>query len=149
MAHLNDVFETNGTLRCLPRFVMVGLLGTLLDIGLFTVLRVRIGMPTLAANTISYSAGIVNNYVLHRRWTYADRPRKALGAQFSQFAAVGLSALLLNNLLVLLLVSPLGALFAHAGYGDVSAKICATGVGLCWNFLANSFWTFAEASKGS
>ena len=134
MAHLNDVFETNGTLRCLPRFVMVGLLGTLLDIGLFTLLRVRIGMPTLAANTIWYSAGIVNNYVLHRRWTYADRPRKALGAQFSQFAAVSLSALLLNNLLVLLLVPPLGALFAHAGYGDVSAKICRDGCGLVLEF---------------
>jgi putative flippase GtrA len=137
-------FQANTTFRPLGRFLTVGMLGTLLDIGLFTLLRVQFGVPTLTANTISYSAGIVNNYVLHRLWTFTDRPRKAVGAQFTQFAVVSLSALLLNNLLVALLAPGFAVLFTAPAYGDVLAKVCATGVGLCWNFLANNFWTFRD-----
>ncbi len=147
MSGLNDVLESNDTLRYLPRFATVGLTGTLLDIGLFTALHVLLGMPTLAANTLSYSAGIVNNYIWNRRWTFTDRPHKAVGMQFPQFATVSLSALLLNNLLVLLIAPPFSVLFPHAGYGDLLAKVCATAVGLCWNFVGNAFWTFA--AKGA
>jgi putative flippase GtrA len=147
MAHLTGFLETNDTLRYIRRFLTVGMLGTLIDIALFTVLRVLLGIPTLAANTLSYSAGIVNNFVWHRRWTFAHRSRKAPGAQFSQFVVVSLSALMLNNLIVLWLAPSLGVLFANAGYGALVAKICATGVGVCWNFLANNLWTFRDAPQ--
>jgi len=122
------------------------MLGTLIDITLFAGLYTWLGAPTLAANTLSYSAGIVNNFVWHRCWTFAHRPPKPTGAQFSQFAVVSLSALMLNNLLVLLLAPSLGTLFAHAGYGTLLAKICATGVGLGWNFFVNNLWTFRDAA---
>ncbi len=147
MAFLNDVLESKNTLRYLPRFLTVGMLSTLVDLGLFTLLHVRFGVPTLAANTISYSAGIITSYVLHRTWTYSNRPRRALRAQFSQFAAVSLSALLINNALVLLLASPFTLLLTQPSYGALLAKVCATGVGLCWNFIVNNFWTFAEAGE--
>ncbi len=147
MARFNDLFGTNNMGR-VKRFATVGMLGTLLDIGLFTLLRVLLGVPALAANTVSYSAGIVNNYVLHKRWTFADRGNKSTGAQFTQFVAVSLAALLLNNLLVLLLAPVFGRFFGYASYGDLAAKICATGVGMCWNYVANNFWTFAEESRG-
>jgi len=127
------------------RFLVVGILGTLVDVTLFTALRVWLAVPTLGANSISYSAGIVNNFVLHRGWTFAHQSRKAVGVQFSQFALVSLSALILNNALVLLLAPWFGALLADAGYGALIAKVCATGVGLGWNFLANRIWTFRDA----
>ncbi len=149
LARVNDLLESNDTLKRSPRFATVGALGTALDVGLFTVLHVLLGVPTLAANTISYSAGIINNYVLHRNWTYADRPRKAVGAQFPQFLAISLSALLFNNLLVLLLAPPLESLFLHPGYGDLLAKVCATAVGMCWNFAASSLWAFARPAEGA
>jgi putative flippase GtrA len=145
MAHLRDLFETH-EIRYTWRFLAVGMLGTIIDLALFTGLHARLGVLTLAANTISYSAGIVNNFGLHRYWTFADRVRQATGAQFSRFAVVSLSALMLNNLLVLLLAPSFGALFPHAGYGALAAKVCATGVGLGWNFLVNNLWTFRDAA---
>src|SRR5919201_1651751 len=123
MIQVNDSQQTHDTLRLVSRFLTVGMLSTLLDVALFSVLRVTLGMPTLAANTLSYSAGMVFSFLLHRRWTYAHRPLKAVGAQFSQFAAVSLSALLLNNLLVLLLAPSFSVLFANAAEGDIVAKI--------------------------
>ena len=97
MARLTNPIETNSILCCIPRFLAVGMLGTLVDVGLFTILHILWGMPALAANTISSSAGIVNNFVLHRHWTFANRQRLAAGAQFSQFALVSLSALMINK----------------------------------------------------
>ncbi len=148
MAQWNELLDSNETLHCLPRFLMVGLASTVVDLALFTALHIGLAVPALLANTLSYSAGIVTSYALHRRWTYAARPRKALGAQFPQFAMVSLSALVLNNLLVVLLAAPLGALLAHPGYGAFLAKIGATGVGLCWNFMVNNFWTFRAVPEG-
>lgn len=135
-------------LRDVSRFAMVGLLGTLIDIALFTGLHVVLGMPSITANTLSYSAGIVNNFVWHRCWTFAQRPRKSGTIQFVQFAIVSLGGLLLNNLLVSWFVLAFASLFAHAGYDALAAKICATAVGVCWNFLVNNFWTFRYPKIG-
>lgn len=150
MVILGNRLQSNGRQRVIGCYLIVGLLGTLIDVGLFTALHVVLGVPTLAANTTSYSAGIVNNYVLHRYWTYGGRSRKAVGVQFVQFTAVSLSALAVNNLLVLLLAPQLGTLLASPAYGDLMAKACATAVGLCWNYLANNFWTFGDVTmKGA
>lgn len=147
MAHPNNPFETNRTWRGIGRFLAVGMLGTLVDFMLFAGLHTLLGVPVLIANTISYSAGIINNFILHRRWTFANQEHRALGTQFTQFTIVSLSALILNNLLVLSLAPSFEALFNLAGYGTLLAKICATGVVVCWNFLANTFWTFRTAQQ--
>jgi putative flippase GtrA len=147
MASLSDAQQANLTLPRVGRFMTVGMLGTVLDVGLFTVLHVLLGVPTLAANTTSYSAGIVNNFILHRRWTFAGRLRKEVGVQFAQFVAVSLAALVMNNLLVLLLEPQLSSLFPTPAYGDICAKVCATGVGMCWSLLVNNFWTFRAPTR--
>ena len=43
---------------------------------------------------------------------------------------------------LVLLLSPALAPFVPAAYASLLAKLCATGVGLGWNFLGNHFWTF-------
>lgn len=154
MAHVTHyLFRTdlegpiNDMLPRTARFLAVGIVGTLVDLSLFAILNIRIGLPTLTANTLSYSAGIVNNYVLHRHWTFGDRSRQAIGAQFFRFALVSLSALVLNTLLVLFLTPRFETLFADATRAAVLAKICATGAGLGWNFLVSHFWIFREVNR--
>jgi putative flippase GtrA len=60
----------------LGRFLLVGALGTLIDVGLFSLFHLRLGLPVLLANTLSYTAGMINNFALDRAWTFADQPRK-------------------------------------------------------------------------
>lgn len=142
MARWIAAFPSADTLRSAARFALVGALGTLVDFTLFAVLSAQLGAPVLLANTLSYSVGIVNNYFLHRNWTYGNRPRQAAGRQFSQFMVVSLSALALNNLIVYLLAPVFSTLLVNPVLGAACAKICATGVGMGWNFLANHLWTF-------
>ncbi|MFN8533214.1 MAG: GtrA family protein [Dehalococcoidia bacterium] len=133
----------------LARFVTVGALGTVLDVGLFTVLRGLVGIPAVPANVLSYSAGIVNNYLLHRSWTFGDAPRKLVPLQFAQFGTVAISALALNTGLVALLVGPLGGLAGSETVGDLLAKVVATVSGVAWSFAAQSAWTFRATGKGA
>ena len=123
------------------RFLSVGALGTLIDFGLLTVLKL-VGLPTLAANSLSFTAGVINNYVLNRHWTFADAHKSSWAAQFVQFALVSAVGLALNNTIMLLLESPLGALIGQPDWGYVPAKVIATGVVVFWNYFANRLWTF-------
>jgi putative flippase GtrA len=132
-------------LQTAARFMLVGIAGTLVDFTVFALLHTQIGMSALLANSLSYSAGILNNYFLHRYWTFAHRPQRGTGRQFSQFVGVSLSALLINNLIVLLFAPSLGKLFAGDVAGVYLAKVCAIGVGMIWNFLANHLWIFRSA----
>ena len=124
------------------RFMIVGASGTLVDFSLFALLQSQLGIVALLANTISYSAGILNNYLLHRYWTFSHRPQRGAGVQFSQFVGVSLSALLINNMIVLLFASSFGDIFSEGAIGIYIAKVCAIGVGMVWNLLANHLWTF-------
>jgi dolichol-phosphate mannosyltransferase len=135
MSALIATLHQRPTLRSAVRFALVGLTGTLLDLGLFTTFYYVIGMAAVTANIVSYSAGIVNNYLLNRAWTFAGRPRARVAGQFAQFAAVSMTALALNTLIVALLAPEVGGL---------AAKLLASAAGLAWNFLGNHFWTFGR-----
>lgn len=123
------------------RFLAVGALGTFLDFGLLTGLKL-IGLPTLLANSLSFSAGVVNNFTWNSLWTFSDRLNANRRTQFFQFLLVSLIGLLINNAMVLLLEAPLGALIGDAAWGYAPAKVIATGVVVFWNYFANRNWTF-------
>ena len=128
------------------RFLTVGALGTFLDFGLLTVFKL-IGLPTLPANSLSFSAGVINNFTWNSRWTFADRRNERLRgrAQFIQFLLVSLAGLAINNAILLLLEAPLGALIGDAAWGYAPAKVIATGVVVFWNYFANRNWTFKNS----
>jgi putative flippase GtrA len=123
------------------RFLAVGTLGTLLDFGALSSLK-TLGLATLLANSLSFSAGLVNNFTLNRIWTFSDRLCSDWKRQFLQFTSVSLVGLALNNTLVMLLEVPLGEWLGVADYGYLPAKAVATAVVVFWNYFANRYWTF-------
>ena len=142
MARIGNMLRSTNPQLVFSRFLVVGLIGTLIDFSIFSLLNSIVGMTVLLANTVSYSAGIVNNYFFHRHWTFGKRPRKTTGQQFSQFALVSLGALVVNNLFLLLLSPVFGHLLENNAAGAICAKIFATSAGMGWNFFANHLWTF-------
>lgn len=123
------------------RFLTVGALGTALDFGLLAALKLA-GLPTLLANSISFTAGVANNFTWNSLWTFADRRNGNWQARFFQFLLVSLVGLALNNAIVLLLEAPLGAMIGSTDFGYAPAKVIATGVVVFWNYFANRNWTF-------
>ncbi len=116
------------------RFATVGLLTTAIDIVLFSLLAVGAGIPAVAANTVSYSTGILTSFLLNRFWTFglSARERSAFHHAF-RFGASNLVGLLLSNLIValFLLVMP-----------KVFAKGLSVPLVFIWNYGAARFWVF-------
>ena len=123
------------------RFLAVGAVGTLLDFSILTLLKLA-GLPTLAANSLSFTAGLLNNFTWNRLWTFGDAVNADWRRQLAQFTLVSLVGLVLNNLIVLSLESTLGNILGQPQWGYLPAKVIATGVVVFWNYFANRTWTF-------
>lgn len=136
--------SSNKEIECFTRFLTVGAVGTVLDFCLLTLLKLA-GMPTLFANSISFTAGLVNNFTFNRLWTFNDSAQASnWKKQLAQFTAVSLAGLVLNNLIVLSLEHVLGNILGQPNWGYLPAKVIATGVVVFWNYFANRMWTFKK-----
>jgi putative flippase GtrA len=123
------------------RFLTVGAAGTLLDFSILTLLKLA-GLPTLAANSLSFTAGLLNNFTWNRLWTFGDAINADWRKQLAQFTLVSLVGLALNNLIVLSLEDIFGIILGQPQWGYLPAKVLATGVVVFWNYFANRTWTF-------
>ena len=143
MNFINHTIHRYPTVRRLTRFMSVGAVATCVDLVVFSLLHFSFGFSTLAANTISYGAGSINSFSLHRIWTYADRPQRALGVQLIQFLIVALGALLINDL-VMYVAPHVNLINLLPDNDSLIDKFFATGAGMVWNFFVNYFWTFRK-----
>ncbi len=135
--------SSNKEIERFSRFLAVGAVGTLLDFSLLTLLKLA-GLPTLLANSLSFTAGLINNFTWNRLWTFSDIIQPDWKKQLAQFTAVSLIGLAINNLIVLSLENILGAMLGQPAWGYLPAKVIATGVVVFWNYFANRMWTFKE-----
>ena len=125
------------------RFLAVGGVGTVLDFSPLALLKLA-GLPTLFANSLSFVAGLVNNFTWNRLWTFGDAIQPDWRRQLIQFTAVSLVGLALNNLIVLSLEGIFGTMLSQPDWGYLPAKVIATGVVVFWNYFANRMWTFKK-----
>lgn len=140
MTVASDVFA-NKEIQRLSRFLAVGAVGTLLDFSLFTLLKLT-GLPTLFANSLSFVAGLINNFTWNRLWTFGDVENTNWRRQLTRFTVVSSIGLMLNNAIVLLLEHMLGAILGQPEWRYLPAKVIATGVVVFWNYFVNRKWTF-------
>jgi len=128
------------------RFLTVGVIGTSLDFTILTLLKLA-GFPTLIANSLSFTAGLVNNFTWNRLWTFGD-VRSDWRKQLAQYTLISLFGLALNDLIVLSLENVLGSMLGQPEFGYLPAKAIATGVVVFWNYFANRMWTFGINHEG-
>ena len=122
------------------RFLTVGTIGTALDFTILTLLKLA-GSPTLFANSISFTAGLINNFTWNRLWTFGD-VLSDWRKQLAQYTLISLVGLALNDLIVLSFEHALGSMLSQPEFGYLPAKVIATGVVVLWNYFANRTWTF-------
>ncbi|GMV34106.1 MAG: GtrA family protein [Chloroflexi bacterium CFX1] len=123
------------------RFLTVGAVGTVLDFNALTALKLA-GIPTLIANSISFTAGLLNNFTWNRLWTFGDSLKADWRRQLAQYAFISLIGLALNNLIVLSLEGVFGTWLGTTQWAYLPSKVIATGVVVFWNYFANRMWTF-------
>jgi putative flippase GtrA len=132
------------------KFAVVGTIGFVVDFGTLSLLIEVFGLPTLLANTFSFSAAVTSNFLWNRYWTYPDSRSKGLMAQLGQFTLVNVVGLGINSFILWALEPAFNFLLetTHltllAGRGYIPAKMVATITVLFWNFFINRYWTYND-----
>lgn len=122
------------------KFGLVGTLGAVVDFGVLNLLILGVGMPKFLANTFSFTAAALSNFIWNRVWTFPESRQRPLGRQLAQFFAVSVGGYAINQALFLSLDR-----WVFAGWGPLGynlAKAIAIVVVLFWNFGINRLWTY-------
>ncbi len=132
------------------KFAIVGGLGTVTDICVLNLLHQFAGFSLFWANTVSFSTALMQNFLLHRHWTFPSRANDVFRVQLAKFALIcviglGLSQLVFLGLHTFLL--PYWTVWINRpDLADTvsynAAKMVSICVILTWNFGANRLWTF-------
>ncbi len=118
----------------LIKFIIVGAVNFLVDFGILTLLNKVFGWPLMISNTISYSCGVINSFMLNQYWTFKQK-HKFLSSRFAVFILINLLSLGVNNLAVHIL----GNLY---GLSNIWAKLIATVFSFTVNFAGNKLLVF-------
>lgn len=134
------------------RFAIVGILGSVVDFGIFNLLAILLKFPAIWASVVSFSLAVVNNFLWNRNWTYPETRTVPLVKQLTQFAIVSLAGLGIRTPLFALIEKPLINLAGEwipnlltptiVGHNIALAFVIL--VVLLWNYFVNRKWTFRQ-----
>ena len=115
------------------RFIVIGLVGFVVDAGVLLLLHERSGFGLVGARFISFPVAVSVTWYLNRRWTFHDRQSNAAAAEWGRYAVVNSAGAVINMGIFLVLVSQSAAMAAR----PLIALGLAAGVSLVFNFIAS------------
>jgi putative flippase GtrA len=117
----------------LVKFCFVGVIGYAVNLWVFSLLVLVVGIHYIPAAMCSFLVAVTNNYTWNRLWTFRDQ-RGHVGYQGMRFLVVSTVALGANLLVLELLV--------QAGLTEVLAQAIAIVLVTPVNFVGNKLWSF-------
>ena len=118
----------------LVRFGLVGGVGFVVNLAVYTLCVHALGLDYRVAAVIAWLVAVLNNFVLNRHWTFDARDGRAR-FQAPRFLVVSVVALGFSLLLLTLLVE-------LAGVPKLPAQALAVAGSMPLNFLGNKLWSF-------
>jgi putative flippase GtrA len=118
----------------LVRFGLVGGVGFVVNVAVYTLFVHSVGVDYRLANIIAWLVAVLNNFVLNRHWTFDARGGHAR-SQAIRFLLVSLVAEAVSLGLLTLFVE-------GAGIAKVPAQALAVAGSMPLNFLGNKLWSF-------
>lgn len=130
------------------KFGVVGLIGFVIDITLFNLLRLGVfgedhwAQSAIGAKTISTSVAIVFNWIGNRYWTFRRHRRRNYIREFIEYVIVSVGGMLIA----------LGCLwFSHYVLGltnlvadNIATNVIGLGLGTAFRFLLYRYWVFGH-----
>lgn len=121
----------------LVKYVLIGVLGLVVDFGIYTILT-HFKMNVEIANIISSTCGIINNFLWNSYTNFKVHDRMIL--RFISYFIVGQIITVFTTVSLFIFVTKLG-------YPHLIVKIVATFVATLIQFVINKVVTFRKAKK--
>lgn len=130
----------------LARFGVVGLIGFVIDVGVFNLLRATVLEPSaihegpFIAKVISTCLAIAANYVGNRYWTFGATKRDQVVREGVEFVVVSLGGMLIT--LACLWVSHYALGFTSVLADNIAGNVIGLGLGTIFRFAFYRYWVF-------
>ena len=124
----------------IPKFLTVGLLGTLTNLILFYIFVDRWDFSALPVSTIIFLISSIQNYYLNHIWTFSDQTvNQPVGLMYYvKYLSVALGGLAINLFLLWWL------LFLFSPHIKVMAQTVGIAGGTIINFIGSKYWVFRK-----
>ena len=116
------------------KFGAVGGSGLIIDFSVTWLLKEKLGVHKVLANSLGFTLAATSNYYLNRIWTFQST-NEDLTTEFTLFLFFAIIGLVINNTILLILNEKLKVPFYFA-------KLLAIGVTVIWNFGSNFLFNF-------
>lgn len=127
-----------GKLKYVSRFSVVGIINTAIDFLMFTLSQSFFGLGYSISQIIGYSFGVLNSFVLNKKWTFHDKSaNKKTFHELVQFVIVNLVSLSIT-------IIAMKALITNFHTGVYVSKILVTILAQVTNYLGYKLWVFSE-----
>jgi putative flippase GtrA len=140
------------------KFALVGLSGTVVDVGISNFLRFFLHLPEIPSITISFFLAVLNNFHWNRVWTYPELRNNEIGKQLIKFTLISIIGYIIRTPLFSILEPSVLDYFKTISFGifplsnEVIAHNATLGIViiivLFWNYFANRIWTYRDFSNG-
>lgn len=114
------------------RFALVGLSGTVVNLGLLTLFYGALRLPLLVGVALASELAVLSNFILNDRWTFGRHD-----ASLTRLARFNLSSL--GGLAI---AASLTTLLIDGGLHYQVADLVGVGSGAVCNFLTSALWTW-------
>ncbi len=136
-------------LNYFSKFIIAGILNTLLDWGILNTLLILTGKQEAVFyalfKCISFLFAALNSFLLNKHWVFKAQDEKF---QILKFSVITVSGIILNNLAAVLATYKLCPLiFSGFYYCSNLGAFIGTLISFIWNFLGYRFFAFKTSSK--
>lgn len=120
------------------KYALVGGLNTGVDFAVFCVLVYGAGFVSIWAQVLSYGTGLINSYLLNRRWTFQVKGQRS-AAELGRFFVINILSFLTATAVLLGL--------EEWGISSAWAKIASVVFALAVNYTGYRMWVFPGMEK--
>ena len=135
---MNRLARIYSRFRNLILYGVIGAFTASLDFVVFTLLSRYAGLHYVVANCIGVVTGICTSFLLNRAYNFKVKDDSV--RRFVIFLCVGLSGMLLSNLILLVCIERLGL-------GKTLSKLLSIGLVVVFQFLLNKYITFRSIKE--
>lgn len=123
-------------MKTIRKFLWLGVVSTLVDYAVYSLLLLA-GIDYVAAIVIGYSAGLVTNFWLGRRYVFTAGVKvKSSREEFLAVSAIAVVGMLINIVIVKLLS------YSWFAFDPLFSRIVGIGTGFFWNFFARKWFVY-------
>jgi putative flippase GtrA len=130
----------------LAKFGVVGLAGTIIDLGGADYLHVHMGVGPLVAKGLSITAATVVTYLGSRFWTFRHRVNQALLREGVLFVMLNVVGLVIAEIVIAITTYGLD-LKSELAYN--AASVAGTGLGTIFRYFSYKKWVFLADTPGA